>query len=242
VSGAVLPYTENDSVPVSVALELRGVAKIYGRTPALKATSLVLERGAVLALLGPNGSGKTTLLKILAGAITPTLGTGAIFGHDLLQDRVALRAVVGLLAADSYLYDDLTAAENLRFAATMAGRKAPQMVLEGALEDVGLAIRAGERVRTFSSGMKRRLSLARTLLLEPRLLLLDEPYNSLDVDAAVLVDEAIRRVAHGGAVILATHDAERALTVATHVARLDRGVLGYFGPVGAYRSKVQHVG
>jgi heme exporter protein A len=223
------------------AVDLHRIAKLYGHTPALKATTLRLEAGSVLALLGPNGSGKTTLLKILAGAVAPTLGQGTIFGHDLRADRLALRSLVGLLAAESYLYDDLTAVENLRFAATMAGRVSASDTVLAALHGVGLADVAGRRVRTFSSGMKRRLSLARTLLLEPRLLLLDEPYNSLDEAAAPLVDRAARGVSlDGGAVLIATHDADRALAVATHVAHLDRGVLTRFEPCPAGR--VHHVG
>jgi ABC-type multidrug transport system ATPase subunit len=225
------------------ALELSQIAKIYGRTPALKATTLRLEAGEVLALLGPNGSGKTTLLKIVAGALSPSLGSGTAFGLDLRSERLALRAIVGFLAGESYLYDDLTAVENLKFCATMAGLTTASPDLNGMLSDVGLVANGGERVRTFSSGMKRRLSLARMLLTSPRLLLLDEPYNSLDEDGAALVDEKVSRAASEGcAAVLATHDAERALSIATHVARLERGRLMYFGPVGAYRNRVLHVG
>jgi heme exporter protein A len=224
------------------ALTLDRVAKIYGRSAALKATTFALATGNVLALLGPNGSGKTTLLKVIAGAIAPTLGRGTVLGHDLREERHALRRVVGMLAADTYLYDDLTAIENVRFAVTMSGLRLGSDRVRAALTDVGLERHADERVRTFSSGMKRRVSLARTMILEPQLLLLDEPYNSLDDAAADLVDSAVARVAERGAVILATHDADRALAIATHVARLDRGALSYFGPVAAYRRETAHVG
>jgi heme exporter protein A len=225
------------------ALELSQIAKIYGNTPALRAASFRLENGQVLALLGPNGSGKTTLLKIVAGAVSPSLGSGTIFGLDLRAQKLALRSVVGFLASESYLYDDLTAAENLGFVATMAGIRIESSTIDRLLSDVRLETRGRERVRSFSSGMKRRLSLARMLLPSPRLLLLDEPYNSLDEDGAALVDDTVSRAArNGGAAVLATHDADRALTIATHVARLERGRLIYFGPVGPYRSRVQHVG
>jgi heme exporter protein A len=225
------------------ALDLHGIAKLYGRTAALKAISLHLESGQVLALLGPNGSGKTTLLKILAGAITPTLGQGTIFDHDIRTHRVALRSQVGLLAAETYLYDDLTAKENLRFITVMAGTRLDDGVLLQALEDVSLDRHARDRVRSFSSGMKRRLAIARLLLLRPRLLLLDEPYNSLDASAAELVDALIRSAAaEGRTVALATHDAPRALGLADQVAVLQRGALVHLGPAHAYQGDAQHVG
>lgn len=225
---------------MELALDLHGIAKLYGSSVALRALSLQLPGGEVLALLGPNGSGKTTLLKIVAGAISPTLGGGHIYGHDLVRDRTALRRITGLLAAETYLYDDLTARENLRFIVTMAGSRPSDVCLAQALDRVGLTRHGDERVRTFSSGMRRRLALARLALLAPRLLLLDEPYNSLDADAADLVDETIRRAtAEGGAVVLATHDAVRGLAVAQRVAVLDRGMLTHAGPVHSY---AQYVG
>jgi heme exporter protein A len=223
------------------ALELRGIAKLYGPTAALKAISIRLECGETMALLGPNGSGKTTLLKIVAGAITPTLGSGSIYGRDLLEDRPALRSVVGLLATESYLYEDLTAEENVRFMLTMAGRRPAGEVLLRTLEEVGLGEHGGERVRTFSAGMKRRLAIARILLLRPHLLLLDEPYNSLDADGLELMDTLVRGHARtGGAVMLATHDAERALALADRVAVLERGTLAYAGPRQGYRIRNAH--
>lgn len=230
--------------PAPVALELRGIAKVYGRTAALKTTTLSLSAGEVMALLGPNGSGKTTLLKIVAGAITPSLGAGSVFGHDLVTGRQHLRVTVGLLATDTYLYDDLTALENLKFAAVMAGRRISTSTLRQSLQGVDLHPHSEQRVRTFSSGMKRRLSLARTLILDPRLLLLDEPYNSLDVDGIDLIDEAVRRISgHGGACILATHDTERALSLADRVAVLRAGALTHLGPAAGFGNRyVQYVG
>ncbi len=229
---------------MSSALQLERIAKLYGRTAALRAVSLRLEPGEALALLGPNGSGKTTLLKIVAGAIAPTLGGGSIFGYDLQRERQALRSVVGFLSSDTHLYDDLSAQENLRFFLTMAGRKPLEGEIMTALHEVNLAGQAGERTRTFSSGMKRRLSLARVLLLRPRLLLLDEPYNSLDAEGADLIDAVIQRqVATGGAAVLATHDAERALGLAHRVAALENGGLTYLGAAAGWRARhAQYVG
>jgi heme exporter protein A len=229
------------SVP---ALQLDGIAKIYGRTAALKAITLRLDQGETLALLGPNGSGKTTLLKIVAGAVSPSLGRGSIFGCDMAAERRQLRTQVSFLASETYLYDDLTALENLRFILTMAGRRASEEAVRRSLLRVGLHDHATERVRGYSSGMKRRLTLARLLLLDARLLLLDEPYNNLDAEGAELVDDLVRDIAREGrSVILSTHDRERGLALADRVALLERGRLAYSGPVHTFRRRdAHHVG
>lgn len=231
-------------MPSPHALEIAGLSKLYGRTIALRAITLRLEPGQILALLGANGSGKTTLLKIVAGAVAPTVGTVAIFADERSQDPRRARSHSGLLASETYLYDDLTAAENVRFTLTMAGQNASDARVLSALEAVRLATHAGDRVRSFSSGMKRRLAVARVQVLQPRLLLLDEPYNSLDADGTDMIDDWIRSVATmGGAVVVATHDAKRITALADLVAYLDRGTLRYTGPVHGYREEhALHVG
>ncbi len=199
--------------------------------------TLHLHTGQSLALLGANGSGKTTLLKIIAGAIAPTNGTIAFAGHELQRDVHARRSRVGLLSSATYLYDDLTALENIRFALTMAGRHAIDEKILEVLERVRLRDHAADRVRTFSSGMKRRLSIARVQILEPDVVLLDEPYNSLDAQGADTVDDWVAQITgRGGAVVVATHDAERALRYATSVGVLRRGDLTFFGTSSEYRS------
>ncbi len=231
-------------MPVPSALEIGGLSKLFGRTIALRAVTLQLDHGQSLALLGANGSGKTTLLKIVAGAIAPTAGTVEVFGHDGWDGARRAGVQIGLLAGETYLYDDLTAAENLHFTLTMAGRKATKSQVSDALEAVRLASHADDRVRSFSSGMKRRLAVARVQVLEPRLLLLDEPYNSLDADGADMIDDWIRGVTRsGGAVVVATHDAKRITALADLVAYLDRGVVQYAGPVHGYKgAHALHVG
>jgi heme exporter protein A len=239
---------------VDPAAELDGVAKLYGRTAALRLLDLRIWSGGCLALLGPNGSGKTTLLKVLAGAVTPTVGSLKIFGQDARRTTFP-RYAVGLMASESYLYDDLTARENLRFTLTMAGSpQVPEDLLPAdgdepdpvarALGAVGLRGLEDQRVRTFSSGMKRRLSLARLVLLRSRLILLDEPYNSLDVEGCDLIDSLVREWRRDGrAVVVATHDAARALALADAVAVLERGSLTYIGSVSGFQAgQAQHVG
>jgi heme exporter protein A len=225
------------------AVELEDVGKAFGATVALRRISLRVAPGETLALLGDNGSGKTTLLKIMAGALAPTVGRGAILGRDLAAAR-AWRHDVGFLSSSTYLYDDLTARENLVFVATMAGRGGGASGADDMLRLVSLDRQADARVRNFSSGMKRRLALARVLLLRPFLLLLDEPYNSLDAEAADLVDTIVRSAAgEGRSVILATHDADRALALAGKVAYLERGALSFVGPAEGYRrGGAAHVG
>lgn len=231
-------------MPPHHALEVAGLSKLYGRTVALRAVTLRLGAGQALALLGANGSGKTTLLKIVAGAASPTVGAVTLFGRDARREPRFARSQIGLLSSETHLYDDLTARENLRFTLTMAGRPASDEQTLRALEMVRLAPHADDRVRSFSSGMKRRLAVARVQMLQPRVLLLDEPYNSLDAEGMDMIDEWIRQVTlGGGAVVVATHDAERVLAIADSVARLDRGMLTYAGPVQGYReAHALHVG
>lgn len=226
------------------ALEVAGLSKLYGQTIALRAVSLRLGTGQSLALLGANGSGKTTLLKIVAGAFSPSAGTVRVYGHDTRRESRVVRSQTGLVAGETYLYDDLTAEENLRFTLTMAGRTASHSEISQALAAVRLAPHARDRVRSFSSGMKRRLAVARVQMLDPPVILLDEPYNSLDMDGAEMIDAWIRRVtASGGAAVIATHDAQRVMAFADVVVQLDRGMLRYAGPVEGYRgTHALHVG
>jgi heme exporter protein A len=223
-------------MPAPHALDIAGLSKLFGRTVALRAVTLRLEPGQTLALLGANGSGKTTLLKIVAGAVSPTTGTVSIFGDGSRHGLLRARSHVGLLANETYLYDDLTATENVRFTLTMTGQAASDTRVLSALQAVRLVPHADDRVRSFSSGMKRRLAVARVQVLQPRLLLLDEPYNSLDSDGAEMIDDWIRSVtATGGTVVVATHDAKRIMALADLVGYLERGVLKYSGSVQGYK-------
>jgi ABC-type multidrug transport system ATPase subunit len=144
------------------AVEVRGLTKVFGRMLALDAVDLTVEAGGVVALLGANGAGKTTLLKVLATALKPTAGSGQVLGQDLRDGRDAIRRRVGMISHNHHLYDDLTAVENLRFAAAMRGLRPAAADLAKALNEVGLQGAAGARVRTFSTGMKRRLVISST--------------------------------------------------------------------------------
>ncbi len=211
-------------------IETSRLGRRYGRTVAVSGVDLSLGPGETLAVLGPNGAGKTTLLKLLATAIRPTEGTGRVGGHDLAKEAEAVRAVVGFLGHGSYLYEELTALENLAFVAAMRGLPADRRRLLDALEGVGLGRHAGQRVRAFSAGMKRRLSLARVRLAQPAVLLIDEPYAGLDQRGALLFEAVVAETAgRGGAVVMATHQLARAHEVAGRVAILAGNRLAYAG-------------
>ncbi len=215
-----------EAAAAPAALELDGIVRRFGRRWVLRGVSLRVEPGAVLALTGRNGSGKTTLLRLVTTALRPTRGTGRVFGMDLVRDAAGVRDAVGLLGHHAGLYEDLTAGENLAFALRMYGRRAEAGPIGAALEQVGLAGERDERVRGFSAGMRRRLALARLLLRPPRLLLLDEPYASFDVDGIQLVNLFAARVAaEGGAVVIATHELARARGLIDRTVRIVDGRL-----------------
>jgi heme ABC exporter ATP-binding subunit CcmA len=190
------------------AVALREVSRAFGLMPALIRVNLVVQRGEVVVIRGPNGAGKSTLLRVVATALSPTAGTGRVLGFDLLSQREAIRRRTELVSHRTRLYEDLTAIENLRFAAAIHcvdPRGAPR-----ALEEVGLGHVSREIVRGFSQGMRQRLALARAILRRPELLLLDEPYAGLDREAKDLVDGLIAEAQREGrAALVVTHDAAR---------------------------------
>ena len=219
-------------VPIP-AVATREVARLFGRSAALAGVSLEVERGRMVALTGPNGAGKTTLLRILATSLRPTFGTAHVDGIDVAERPELVRPRVAYLSHATGLYDELTAAENLRFAATMLRRPNPARVAADALAEVGLSADADRRVRGFSAGMRRRLALGRLLLATPSLVLLDEPHAALDADGAALVDELLRRWRDGGATVLvASHQADRVGAMADGWARLEAGTLLEVGGSG----------
>ena len=209
---------------ISQAIHVQGLGKRFGSNAVLERVDFSVGRGELVALLGPNGAGKTTLLKILATLIRPSTGTARVGGHDVVSEVERVRAAVGLLAHGSYIYEDLTALENLRFWATLAHAGADRQSLLSALARVELEPVAEERARTFSAGMKRRLALARVLLSSPRVLLLDEPFAGLDQRGKKWLEEFLLAFkGQGGAVLMATHSFGRGLGIADRIAILAGG-------------------
>ena len=205
---------------------VQGLTKVFGRTLALDAVDLQVDPGEVVALLGPNGAGKTTLLKLLATAIKPTAGGGRVLGLDLLKGRDGIRRRIGMISHNHHLYEDLTAEENLRFAATMHGMRTDAGPILKALGEVGLESQARWKVRTFSTGMKRRLVIGKMLLFEPELLFLDEPHNTLDQAAIALLNGYVASVTgRGGAAVVATHNLSRAYGMADRFVLMRDGAV-----------------
>jgi heme ABC exporter ATP-binding subunit CcmA len=226
--------------PAVAAVDL---ARLFAGSVALAGISLTVEIGRTIALHGPNGAGKTTLLRLCATAIRPSFGSLAIDGIDAQEHPEAIRGRVAYLSHATGHYDDLTARENLRFAATMFGwgeREGDPVVAE-VLDAVSLAPVADVRVRTFSAGMRKRLALARVLVARPSLLLLDEPHAALDADGMALVDRLIGLWHDAGVTVLvASHQSDRIAAVADGAVRLEGGLVAEVsgagvspGPVGA---------
>jgi heme exporter protein A len=202
------------------AIELDGLERRFGERVALAGVSVRLEEGQTLAVLGGNGAGKTTLLRVLAGLLRPHGGRARVLGADLPGERWRLPGRVGYLGHEPLLYRELSGRENLGYHARLHG-VAPARV-EEVLAAVGMERRADDPLRELSRGMVQRLAVARAVLHDPPLLLLDEPRASLDPAAAELLDPLIGR-GSGRSRVLVSHDVRGALAEADEVLRLKRG-------------------
>jgi heme ABC exporter ATP-binding subunit CcmA len=220
-----------DSMKADFAIQVNALKKIYAGHPVLSEVNLAVRPGEAVALLGANGAGKTTLLRILATLSRPSRGTAIVAGHDCVKHAERVREAVGFVAHGAWVYDDLTALENLKFWTTLSGRPTHADALRVALTAVDLDRFAHARVRTFSVGMKRRLALARLTLGRPRVILLDEPFAGLDQQAGKWVDEYLAAFkAGGGSVLLTTHSFGRGLGVADRIVILADGTVALDTP------------
>lgn len=203
----------------SMGLYADGVTKRFGPYTAVKNVSLVVESGDSVAIHGPNGSGKTTLVRMLAGLSAPNEGTVSLNGHDLYSEDHTPEEPIGYLSHESMSYDDLTARENLIFHARL--RDIPEQRVEAVLETVELSDRASGFPREFSHGMRKRLSLARALLSDPNVLLLDEPFTGLDQHST----QTLERIISDRTVVLVTHDPDMSVALCNRFVLLNDGQL-----------------
>jgi heme ABC exporter ATP-binding subunit CcmA len=205
-------------------LSVVDVARYFGRRKALTNVTFTCEPGEIVGLLGPNGAGKSTLLNILATLLSPSKGTITYGDGAPAGGGAAVRAGIGMLGHDLFLYPELTARENLTFFAQLYGLPDVTRAVDHALEQSGLAARADDFVSGFSRGMRQRVALERALLHEPKLILLDEPFTGLDqASAAALVSRLQNRQQAGCLIVLATHDLDIADTLVTRAIFLING-------------------
>jgi heme exporter protein A len=209
-----------------LAVELRGVGRRFGERVVLREVTFSLPQGATLAVLGRNGAGKSTLLRILATLLRPHAGEARLLGAPLPDQAWAVRGRLGLLSHEPLLYTELTGRENLRYHARLHGVSTERV--EAVLEAVGMGARADEPVRILSRGMVQRMAIARAVLHEPELLLLDEPRANLDPAASELVEGLIGR-ASGRSRVLTSHDPRAAVAEADLVLALDEGRVRWLG-------------
>ena len=212
--------------PVSFdpVVQVRDLCKSFGYLQAVDGISFDLHEGEFLSIFGPNGAGKTTLIKILSGLTRPSSGSAMVAGFDVLSGDTRLRREIGVISHATCLYPDLSALENLLFYAKMYGLDDPEGRASRAIDEVGLAPRRYDRVRTFSRGMQQRLTIARATLHDPSVLLLDEPFTGLDLQATNVLKSHLRELhTERRTIIMTTHDIACGLEMCDRVAIQNRG-------------------
>ena len=208
------------------AIELHNLSRRYGAVYVLRDINLTVSAGKTVVLKGGNGAGKTTFLRLLSSKLRPSRGGGKVFGHDLIKEAAQVREQIAYLTVLGGSYGTLSALENLEFAAKLYGKRLSGQELERMLGRVGLTGAKDKLVRTFSSGMKKRLGVARLLLSGANLWLLDEPYAALDEGGKTLIDDLlVQAKAEGKTVMMASHDLARSAQFADSVLELRQGQL-----------------
>jgi ABC-2 type transport system ATP-binding protein len=209
----------------ALAIATFGLTKEFGSRRAVDNMNLAIAPGGVFGFLGPNGAGKTTTIRMLLGLIRPTGGSGSILGYDIVAERSKILPHVGAIVESPAFYPYLSGRDNLRALARTAGGENARRIAE-VLDMVDLGGRAGDKVKTYSLGMKQRLAIAAALLNDPQIIFLDEPTNGLDPAGTVEIRELIRRLAASGhTIFLSSHLLYEVEQIATEVAIIDKGKL-----------------
>ena len=233
-------------------LEVNQLVKKFGDFAAVKGVSFTVEEGEIFSLLGPNGAGKTTTISMVSTLYEPTSGDASVGGHSVTKDPMAVRQLIGVVPQDLALYDDLTARENLVFWGQMYGLsgKALKDRTAEVLEQIDLADRANQRVKTYSGGMKRRVNIGVGLLHKPRLLFMDEPTVGIDPQSRRAILESVKALNKNGMTVLyTTHYMEEAQELSDRVGIIDHGELIALGTqaeltrqVGENETLILHLG
>ena len=209
-------------------IEIQKLVKTFGHRVVLRGIDLTIGDGDFVTLLGANGAGKTTLLHIVATLSKPTHGDVRINGYRLAESASELRRFIGLVSHKPLLYEDLTALQNLNFYARMYDLVDAEQRIETVLRQVGLFKRRTDPVRTYSRGMQQRLAIARAILHNPPILLLDEPDTGLDQHAADMLGQLLRAVGiEQRTILMTTHNLERGLSLGNRVVILAKGKIVY---------------
>lgn len=210
------------------AVRASSLTKHFGRRVAVDAVEFAIDAGDCLALFGPNGAGKTTLLRLVAGLLKPTAGHARVEGVDMRREAAA-RMRIGLISHQSMLYAPLTARENVEFTARLYGLDSPRAAASAALAALQVLDREHAPVRTLSRGLQQRVSIARAIVHDPAVLLLDEPYAGLDDAGAIALTSVLQSLrARGATLIVVTHNVAEGLALATHAAIMAAGRFARF--------------
>lgn len=229
-------------------IQIHKIIKAFGSRVVLRGVDLTINEGDFVTLMGANGAGKTTLMQIVATLSRPTGGSVSINGYDTTHSATELRRFIGLVSHKTLLYDDLSAQQNLRFYAHMYDVPEASQRIEAVLTQVGLWGRQHDAVRTYSRGMQQRLAIARAILHNPPILLLDEPDTGLDQHTADRLSELLSAVGvNQRTILMTTHNLERGLSLGNRIVILARGKIVYdaprqnVGPTEVREQYYQHV-
>jgi len=224
-----------------LAVEIKNLHRFYGDFEALKGVTFEIDEGEIFGLIGPNGSGKTTTLRIIATILKPSKGVVKVFGYDVVKEADKVRKLISYLPEEADLYRRLTGLENLMFFAKIYAKtndEIKEMVRFG-IAISGLGKRVYDKVETYSKGMRRRLALARTLMVKPKLAILDEPTSGLDVYASVNVRDSIRKFVKetGNTVLLSSHNMLEVEYLCDRVAFISKGKIIAIGSPNELKEK-----